>query len=155
MPEDNPVPFDNSNIAFDPDDLMKVAANKPRNSVLVYDEGRAGLDSARAMENINKAMTDFFQECGQYGHVIIIVLPDFFKLTETIAVPRSLFLINVYTDKNYNRGYFSFYSEHRKELLYVIGKKKWGTSSKYLSVAENFCVLWREFPPHNFDLFGF
>jgi len=153
VPEDNPVPFDNSNVVFDPDALMKVAEKKPRNSVLVYDEGRAGLDSARAMENINKAMQDFFQECGQYGHVIIIVLPDFFKLNETIAVPRSLFLINAFTDKNYNRGYFSFYSEHRKELLYIIGKKKWGSSSKYMAVDNNFHGKFCDYFPINKELY--
>lgn len=153
VPKDNPVPFDNTNVAFDPEELMKIAEKKPRNSVLVYDEGRAGLDSARAMENINKAMQDFFQECGQYGHVIIIVLPDFFKLNETIAVPRSLFLINCYTDKNYNRGFFSFFSEHRKELLYIIGKKKWGSTSKYMSVDDNFHGKFSDFFPINKEVY--
>jgi hypothetical protein len=149
VPKNNPVPFDNTNVVFDPESLMKVAEKKPKNSVLVYDEGRAGLDSARAMENINKAMQDFFQECGQYGHVILIVLPDFFKLNETIAVPRSLFLINCYTDKNYNRGFFSFYSEHRKELLYIIGKKKWGSTSKYMAVDDNFHGKFCDYFPIN------
>jgi hypothetical protein len=138
VPKDNPVPFNIDNVAFDPDELMKIAGKLPRNSVIVYDEGRAGLDSARAMENINKAMQDFFQECGQYGHVIFIVLPDYFKLQETIAVPRSLFLINVYADKDYNRGYFEFFNEPKKELLYIIGKKRWGTTAKYLAVNSNF-----------------
>jgi len=147
--QDNPVPFDNTNVVFDPEALMKTAEKKPKHSVLVYDEGRAGLDSARAMENINKAMQDFFQECGQYGHVIIIVLPDFFKLNETIAIPRSLFLINCYTDKNYNRGFFSFYSERKKELLYIIGKKKWGSSSKYLAVDHNFYGKFSDYFPIN------
>jgi len=153
VPKDNPVPFNNSNVAFDPDALMKIAERKPRNSVIVYDEGRAGLDSARAMENINKAMQDFFQECGQYGHIILIVLPDFFKLNETIAVPRSLFLINCYTDKNYNRGFFDFYSEHRKELLYIIGKKKWGSTSKYMSIDANFYGRFNDYFPLNKEIY--
>lgn len=138
VPQDTLVPFTNENVAFDPEELMKKAITLPRHSVLVYDEGRAGLDSARAMENINKATQDFFQECGALGHIIIIVLPDFFKLQETIAVSRSLFLINCYTDKNYNRGFFSFYSEHKKELLYILGKKRYGSTSKYFAVEPNF-----------------
>jgi len=132
------VPFNIDNVVFSPDELKETAMKLPKNSVIVYDEGRAGLDSARAMENINKATQDFFQECGALGHIIIIVLPDFFKLQETIAIPRSLFLINCYTDKNYNRGYFSFFNEKKKELLYVIGKGKKMTISKYLSVEPNF-----------------
>jgi hypothetical protein len=153
VPQDNKVPFDNSNVAFDPDGLMKLAEKKPKNSVLVYDEGRAGLDSARAMENINKAMQDFFQECGQYGHVILIVLPDFFKLSETTAVPRSLFLLNVYTDKNYNRGFFSFYSEHRKELLYIFGKKRWGSTAKYYAIDDNFHGKFSDYFPINKEIY--
>jgi hypothetical protein len=133
--------------------FRSLAEKKPRNSVLVYDEGRAGFDSARAMENINKAMQDFFQECGQYGHVIFIVLPDFFKLSETVTVPRSLFLLNCHTDKNYNRGFFSFYSEHRKELLYIFGKKKWGSTAKYYSVDDNFHGKFSQFFPINKDIY--
>jgi hypothetical protein len=151
--ENNPVPFDNTNIAFDPDEVRKLATNKPKNSVLVYDEGRAGLDSARAMENINKAMQDFFQECGQYGHVIIIVLPDFFKLNDTIAIPRSLFLINVYHDANYRRGYFSFFNEKKKELLYIFGKKKWGSDSKYMSVNDDFHGRFTPYFPINKEIY--
>lgn len=151
--QNSPVPFDNTNIAFDPDGVMKLAANKPRNSVLVYDEGRAGLDSARAMENINKAMQDFFQECGQYGHVIIIVLPDFFKLNETIAIPRSLFLVNVYHDANYKRGFFSFFNEKKKELLYIFGKKKWGSDSKYMSVNDDFHGRFTSYFPINKEIY--
>lgn len=149
VPEDTPVPFDNTHVAFDPEQLMKIAEKLPKNSVIVYDEGRAGLDSARAMENINKATQDFFQECGQYGHVIFIVLPDFFKLNETIAIPRSLFLLNCYVDKHYNRGYFSFYNEHKKELLYVFGKKKFGSTSKYLAVDDNFRGKFSDYFPLN------
>jgi ABC-type xylose transport system permease subunit len=63
-------------------------------SVLVYDEGRAGLDSARAMENINKAMQDFFQECGQYGHVIIIVLLVVLLITGSLINPAFLTAFN-------------------------------------------------------------
>jgi hypothetical protein len=153
VPKNNPVPFDNTNVAFDPDTVMKLAEHKPKNSVIVYDEGRAGLDSARAMENINKAMQDFFQECGQYGHVIVIVLPDYFKLSETVAVPRSLFLLNAYTDKNYNRGFFSFYSEHRKELLYIFGKKKWGSTAKYYAIDDNFHGRFSDFFPINKEIY--
>jgi len=96
------------------------------------------LDSARAMESINKGMEDFFQTCGFMGHVIIIVLPNFFKLHEDYAVARSLFLINVYADRYYNRGYFSFYSDEQKEKLFYFGKKRIGIRAKYSAANENF-----------------
>jgi hypothetical protein len=147
------VPFDINNIVFSPDELMQTALKLPKHSVIVYDEGRAGLDSARAMENINKATQDFFQECGQLGHIIVIVLPDFFKLSEMIAVPRSLFLINCYTDRNYNRGYFSFFSEKKKEVLYVFGKGKKITVSKYLAIEPNFHGRFMDYFPLDKELY--
>jgi len=55
--------------------LLTLFKKYGKNQVIIYDEGRAGLDSARAMQAINKIMQDFFQACGQYGHVILIVLP--------------------------------------------------------------------------------
>lgn len=130
------------NICFSAEDLQDTAFklyNKyGKGQVIVYDEGRQGLDSKRAMESINKGMEDFFQTCGFMGHVILIVLPNFFKLHEDYAVARSLFMINVYTDKNYNRGYFSFYNETQKERLYYFGKKRIGVRAKYTSASHNF-----------------
>ena len=41
-------------------------------------------------------LLDFFAECGQLNQVFVIVAPDFFKLSEEIAVARSEYLINVY-----------------------------------------------------------
>jgi len=137
-PKKKKVPFTNANIVFTPDALVDIAQKLPKKSVIVYDEGRAGLDSIRAMENINKGMMDFFQECGQYQHVIIIVLPNYFRLSEDIAIPRSLFLVDVYHDSKYNRGYFKFYNEIQKEYLYVFGKKKLGTYAKYNSANPSF-----------------
>ena len=132
------VKWDLGNVVFSPDELMETAQKLPKGSVIVYDEGRAGLDSARAMESINKGMQDFFQECGVLGHVIIIVLPSFFKLHEDFAIARSLFLIDVFADKKFNRGPFCFYNETQKEWLYYLGKKKIGISAKYHSARSSF-----------------
>ena len=132
------VGFGMDNIVFSPDELMKKAYKLPKGSVLIYDEGRAGLDSARAMENINKGMQDFFQECGVLGHIILIVLPNFFKLHEDYAVARSLFLIDVYNDENYDRGFFNFYNELNKEKLFFFGKKMVGVTAKYMQTKPNF-----------------
>jgi len=139
------------NIVFSPEELMKKASDLykryGRNQVIVYDEGRAGLDSARAMQAINKVMQDFFQECGQYGHIIIIVLPSFFKLHEDYATSRSLFLVDVFADRNLRRGYFNFYTERQKEYLYLNGKKKLGTLAKYAGCHSSFGGRFTKFLP--------
>ena len=145
------------NIVFSPEQLMKKAAdlyNKyGKNQVIVYDEGRAGLDSASAMQAINRVMQDFFQECGMYGHVIIVVLPNFFKLHEDYAVNRSLFLIDTYADKNLRRGYFNFYNEIQKEWLFYMGKKKIGSTLKYSDSRPSFSGRFTQFLPLNKDAY--
>ena len=139
------------NIVFSPEDLMETASNLKekygKNQIIIYDEGRAGLDSARAMQAINKAMQDFFQECGQYGHVILIVLPDFFKLHEDYATVRSLFLVDVYADRQLRRGFFNFYNEIQKEKLYVYGKKVLGLYNRYSQAGQSFSGRFTSFLP--------
>ena len=149
---DKPVRFSiEDNIVFTPDDLQVKArelfAKYGRNQVIVYDEGRAGLDSAAAMSAINKGMTDFFQECGQYGHVILIVLPNFFKLHEDYAISRSIFLVDVFVNKRMERGYFNFYNEQQKEALFIAGKKKSGTHLKYSGARPSFTGRFSHFLP--------
>ncbi|MCK9369974.1 hypothetical protein M0R04_08730 [Candidatus Dojkabacteria bacterium] len=151
IPPKREVKFGLDNIVFAPEDLKKKAHELPPNSMIVYDEGRAGLDASRSMESVNKGMQDFFQECGVYGHVILIVLPDFFQLHQSYAVSRSLFLINVFTDEQFKRGYFSFYNERQKELLYFWGKKKVGAYLRYASAKRNFWGRFSDWLPFNKD----
>ena len=136
------VRFGMENIVFTPEHLMKKAEklyNKyGPNQVIVYDEGKSGLDSENAMKSINKAMTEFFQRCRVYHHIILIVLPNFFKLHEDYAVARSLFLIDVYADNQFNRGFFSFYNELQKEKLFFFGKRLLGVRARYSSATHSF-----------------
>ncbi len=142
IPPTKPLNFSLENVVFTAEDLMKKAEILPKNSVIIYDEGRSGLDSASAMTAINKAMAEFFQRCRVYHHVIIIVLPSFFKLHEDYAVARSLFLIDTFADENFNRGFFSLYNERQKEKLFFFGKKRIGVTAKYAAAKWS---LWGKF----------
>ncbi len=133
-----PLNFSLKNLAFSPEDLMRLGRELPTNSVIIYDEGRTGLDAKTTMSTLNRMLEDFFQECGQYNHVILIVLPDFFKLHADYAVSRSYFLIDVFLDENFNRGYFNFYNETQKDFLYHHGKKRLGILSKYSASYPSF-----------------
>jgi len=138
-----PIKFSlEENVAFSAMELKNTATKLHdkygKNQLIIYDEGREGLEGARAMENLNKVMQDFFQECGFMGHVILIVLPNYFKLHEDYSVSRSLFLIDAFHDKYKRRGYFNFYNETDKEWLYFLGKKRIGITQKYKSHRETF-----------------
>ncbi len=150
-----PINFSLKNLAFAPEDLMRLGRTLPKNSVIIYDEGRTGLDAKTTMTSLNRMLEDFFQECGVFNHVILIVLPDFFKLHSDYAVSRSYFLIDVLLDENFNRGYFNFYNEQQKDFLYNHGKKKLGIIAKYTagypSFSGNFSS-WFPFEKKKYDL---
>lgn len=142
-----PVNFTLDNVVFTAEDLMETAHRLPPNSVIVYDEGRSGLDSKSAMLSINRVMEDFFQECGFLNHVILIVLPHFFKLHEDYAITRSIFLIDVHHDAQRNKGYYKFYNERQKEKLFFFGKKLIGITAKYTAASPNFNGRFRDWIP--------
>lgn len=146
------------NAVFSAEDLQDRAISLYKKyeagQVILYDEGRQGLDSSRAMESINKGMEDFFQECRYMGHVIIIVLPNFFKLHEDYAVARSIFLLDAFLDQSYNRGYFNFYNRLQKERLFYFGKKKIGVTARYNSAKESFWgkfINWMPFDEDEYE----
>jgi len=147
------VRFGMENIVFTPEELMKRAEDLYKkygpNQLIVYDEGKSGLDSENAMKSINKAMGEFFQRCRVYHHIIFIVLPNYFKLHEDYAVARSLFLVDVFADKNYNRGYFNFYNELQKEKLFFFGKRLIGVTARYNSAHESFWGRFTKWIPVN------
>ena len=157
-PPIQPVKFSlEENVVFSAEDLQETAGKLYKKygpgQVIVYDEGRQGLDSSRAMESVNKGMEDFFQENRVYNQIIIIVLPNFFKLHEDYAVSRSLFLIDVFHDKKLNRGYFNFYNRTQKEWLYFLGKKKIGITMKYSAGRESFWGRFYRWLPFDKDLY--
>jgi len=58
---DKPVRFGIENVVFSPKQLMKVARLLPKRSVIIYDEGRQGVDSRNVMTALNRELEEFFQ----------------------------------------------------------------------------------------------
>ncbi len=128
------TPFSLKNFVFSGKELIKRANEFPKNSIIVYDEARAELESKRSIQVINQTIYDFFSECGMLNHIIILVLPDFFELQKRMAIGRSICLLNVFyrkekiihkkqTLQRFRKGYFQFYNERQKRHLYIKGKK--------------------------------
>ena len=125
--------FNVDNIFFDHKDMLKKSMEKPKYSVILYDEAREGLASQRASTAFQQDLIQFFNECGQLNHIYILVLADFFDMREVMAVGRSELLINCYKrevnrkiwfgeeTRNvvfYDRGFFQFFNKRAKNLLY-------------------------------------
>ena len=131
------VQFGLDDVIFGVENLMKVAHEAPRMSIFVLDE-EEGLGAKSQMMGINRQMERFLQECGVYNHFVVIVLPDFFSLNKEFATGRSNFLINTYIGQGFQRGFFGFYSENKKELLYGMGRKLVGNHARYTKVTPDF-----------------
>jgi len=142
-----PLNFSLDNVVFSSEDLVKKSTEKPKMSVLVLDEGRKGNEAVTVTSKENRLLSQFFDECAQRNQVILIVLPDYFKLNSDLCTTRSLFLVNVYLDQNFNRGFFNYYNEQQKDFLYNHGKKKIGTIAKYSAGYETFKGKFIDFCP--------
>jgi len=115
--------FNLDRVVFTPEDLKEaIIKSKPYQS-LVFDEGYRGLSSRAAMSMINKTLVKMLAEIRQKNLFVFVVLPSIFDLDKYVAIWRSRALIHIYTGKNFQRGFFSFYNSERKKQLYVLGKK--------------------------------
>ncbi len=136
-----PINFSYENLVYTPEGLIDLAhtlhKKYGKGQVIVYDE-TSGLDSAGTMKAVNQMLNHFFQTCGAYNHIILVVLPNFFKLNEDIATTRSMFLVDTYSDENWKRGFFNFYGPTDKEWLYLNGKKLRGVRARYASQYPTF-----------------
>ena len=123
-------------IYFDSYEMIKAAIKKGKWGLNHYDEARRGLVTNKRMTRIQEDLLDYYAECRQLNQINFIVLPDFFKLNEEIAVAQSEFLINVVRERKeiitdivtgskepivaWGRGTFHFYRRETKRILYDI-----------------------------------
>lgn len=133
--------FTIDNIYYDPNKMVEDASFiEEKNRIFVLDE--AGLTATRRnrFKKEQGMILDFFEQAGQLNHIYILVLPSFFDLNKDLAVSHSTGLINVYRmakptmkkDKEtgedlaitqYQRGYYGFYNQKEKKMLYSMGRK--------------------------------
>lgn len=123
--------FTIKNVVFDSKKLIEVGhklGQEKKHDAIIHDEAGADVASKKVMTARTKAVMDYFRECGQYNFLNILVLPDFFDLPKSIALTRSIFLLDVYykiKGEKFQRGYFKFYSRPAKKELYMRGRKAW------------------------------
>jgi len=131
------TPFTLNNIVFGGSDLIKKAHQLPKMSCIMNDESRSDLSSKKVMSQMTGELMDFFNECGKYNHVYILIATDYFDFNKGIAVTRSELLINVKRTSQkvtlangdevmkFTRGYYDIYGRDKKRKLYKIGKKNY------------------------------
>lgn len=110
-------------VVFTPSDFRKSIIEAKPYQAVVYDEAYTGLSSRATMSMINRALVTMLAEIRQKNLFVFVVMPCFFDLDKYVALWRSRGLIHVYTGKNFQRGFFSFYNVDRKKQLYINGKR--------------------------------
>jgi len=105
--------------------------NAKDDSVLVFDEGSLIVNSRDAMRTQNVQLGKIIDVIGQKRLTLIFCMPNFFNITKDIATKHSRFLLHVgVRRKNMTRGYFKYYGDKKKNLLYIIGKKNYDSYRK-------------------------
>lgn len=122
--------LETKNISENSQDAITKLEKLPNKSVLIIDEGSLLFSSKDAMTKEQKNIIKILQVIRQKNMCLIIVAPSFFDLNKYIAVERSRFLLHCYTDKELNRGRFSYFGEKKKRRLYQMGKKNFNSYAK-------------------------
>jgi hypothetical protein len=147
--------FSVDNMVFGGKQMIDLAHRLPHNSVIIDDESREDLSSKSQMEFQNKSLMNFFNECGMYNHLIILVATDFFDFNRSIALTRSELLINCVRSSretkdadgnpvlSLGRGDYDIYDRNGKRILYVTGKKNFNQYDyKYCFGSGTFNSRW-------------
>jgi len=114
--------YDLDCVCLSPEQFRNRIQTCPKRTVVIYDEAHRGMGSRRALSEINNILIDLMMEMRQKNLFVIIVMPTFFLLDKYAALFRSRGLFHIY-EKKRKRGFWVFFNEKNKKLLYILGKK--------------------------------
>lgn len=103
-------------------DFQERIVNANKFECVVYDEAFTGLSSRAALSEVNKLLVSLMMEMRQKNLFVIIVLPTFYLLDKYVALFRAKGLFHIYK-RNGKRGFWVYYNNIKKKLLYLNGKK--------------------------------
>ena len=105
------------------EDFLRKIDIAEKGQAVIMDEAYKDLDSAQSQKRMQGVLKHAMAEMGQKNLFVIVVLPSFFELSKYVAIHRSVALVHVYTGKNLERGYFTFFGKKKKQRMYIRGKK--------------------------------
>jgi len=123
--------LDLSRVVFDAESFRNAIFKAKKGQCIIFDEAFSGLSSRAALSGINKALVGLMMQMRQKNLFVIMVLPTFFMLDKYAAIFRAKALIHVYENKGI-RGYFRLYNYKLKKILYLMGKKDYSYSHKFV-----------------------
>lgn len=145
------VPFNvKENLVLNGNELMKkgqALGEKYKYAALDYDEAADDLESTKVMRGSTQMIKDYLRKAAQFNMLNVIIQSEYFEVPKSIAISRSVCLIDVYYNINedgyFERGHYNYYSRRGKKLLYLLGKKM----LDYSCVKPDFKGEFRNFYP--------
>ena len=125
-------------IAFTPNDFVKIVVNSEKYKCVVFDEAFTGLSSRSSLSEVNQLLVSLMMEMRQRNLFVIIVLPTFFMLDKYVALHRSRCLFHVTMNKQGKRGFWKLYNKNQMKYLYFIGKKYYDYKSVKWNIEGRF-----------------
>lgn len=116
-----------SKCAFTASEFTNKVVKAKKGDCIIYDEAFTGLSSRGALSEVNKLLVGLMMEMRQKNLFVIIVMPTFFLLDKYVAIWRAKGLFHIYTKKG-KRGYWMFFNNKAKKILYLSGKKLYSYS---------------------------
>ena len=115
--------LDIEDITFRPKEFRDRILSAKKYDPIIFDEAFSGMTATQWASNTNKMLKNLLAEIRQKNLFVVIVCPTFFDLERYFAIWRTRCLINVYTGKGLQRGFFKIYYADAKKMLYLKGKK--------------------------------
>lgn len=110
-------------IAFNGREFYQCIKDAEKYSCVIFDEAFNGLCNRTAMNKENIIINKLLQQCRQRNLFVFIVLPKFFELDRGIVLGRANGLFHCLTTRDKKRGYYHFYGDDKKRMLYFYGKQ--------------------------------
>lgn len=111
----------------DVNDIKDIIRNAKKGDCVIFDEASGIFGSADTNTKKTKYAQLVLDVCRQKNLFLVIIAPQFHRLTAPVALDRTTFAIRTFFKKGTNeRGIFCFYGTRSKAALYSFAKKFYG-----------------------------
>lgn len=110
----------------DVNDIAIIMKKAKKGEGIVFDEASGIFGSTDALTKKTKYAQLVLDVCRQKNLFLVIIAPQFHRLTSPVALDRTEFALRTYFTKSGQRGKYCFYGRDSKAKLYQHAKKNFG-----------------------------
>ena len=112
----------------DVNDIKRVIGGAKNGDAIVFDEASGIFGSADTLTKKTKYAQLVLDVCRQKNLFMVIIAPQFHRLTAPVAIDRTKFALRTFINrKTQKRGHFAYYGTRAKQNMYLNAKKMYGS----------------------------